>query len=242
MKKIILSVLIIATHIVISRAHQDPFILITSLYNETEEERIREYIVCMENNLAHPLIETIHVLYDTSKDGAGNTILLEYLRNQPIVLHYIASRPTYHQCFELVNESYPNRRIIISNADIYYNATLSLLDNYDLTNKFLALTRWNVEKDGSLKIYMWPNEQPAIGSQDTWIFKAPIRSFEDKTVPIGVPHCDIRIAYQANQSGLMVLNPCLSIQCCHVHLSGIRNYVGLPRPKETMMTPWCTLE
>ena len=220
---------------------RDKFVLITSLYNETEEVRIAEYIVCMEKNLAHAGIGTIHVFYDTSKDDKEKNILLDYLRAQPVVIHYIAGRPTYHDCFELANLLHPDQPIIIGNADVYYNETLSLLDTYNLTDKFLALTRWNVQEDGSLKIYMWPHEKPAIGSQDTWIFKTPIAPFQDKTILIGVPHCDARIAYQANQSGLKVLNPCLSLQCCHVHLSGIRHYMSLPRPKEMMTVPWCSL-
>ena len=239
MKKLFLLCLLISS-IFFAHVQADKFVLITSLYNEKEEARIAEYVVCMERNLAHSGIDTIHVLYDVSKDD-DNNILLTYLRAQNVIIHYISGRPTYHECFELANAIHPDRNIIISNADIYYNETLHLLDTYDLTNKFLALTRWNVQEDGSIKIYKWPNDKDAIGSQDTWIFKTPIRPFKDTTISIGVPHCDARIAYQAKQSGLKVLNPCLSIQCCHVHLSGIRHWTALPRPKEMMVVPWCSL-
>jgi len=47
---------------------KSPFILITTLYNETNHERVKEYITCLEKNLRHPLIDKIHVLYDTTKD------------------------------------------------------------------------------------------------------------------------------------------------------------------------------
>lgn len=241
MKKILVLIAAMVVFVCIADASSDKFVMITSLYNEKEEARIAEYVECMEKNLAHPGIGSIYVLYDTSKDDHEKSILLDYLRAQPITIHYISGRPTYHQCFELANVLHPDQRIIISNADIYYNETLDLLDTYDLTDRFLALTRWNVQADGSLKIYMWPNNVQAIGSQDAWIFKTPIKAFEDKTIPIGVPHCDARIAYQARHSGLKVLNPCLSLQCCHVHLSGIRHWIALPRPKEMMQVPWCTL-
>ena len=36
-----------------------PFILITTLYNETNHERAKEYITCLEKNLRHPLIDKI---------------------------------------------------------------------------------------------------------------------------------------------------------------------------------------
>jgi len=241
MKRFISSMIAMISFVFLAHAQSDNFVMITSLYNEKEEARIAEYVVCMEKNLVHPLIDTIHVLYDTAKDDSEESILLDYLRSKKVIIHYIQGRPTYHECFELANTLHPGRRIIIGNADIYYNETLGLLDTYDLADKFLALTRWNVQEDGSIKIYMWPNNKEAIGSQDVWIFKTPIKPFKDQSVTIGVPHCDARIAYQAKQSGLTVLNPCLSIQACHVHLSGIRHYVALPRPKEMMWVPWSTL-
>lgn len=234
MKKVVL--LYVLSFVFLVHTQSDNFILITSLYNEKNEARIAEYITCMEKNLAHPLIDTIHVLYDFSNDTEENSVL-NFLLSKPVTIHYIYGRSTYDQCFELVNLLHPDRRIIISNADIYFNKTLNLLDSYDLRGKFLALTRWDIQTDGSLKIFTWPGDQPHSGSQDTWIFRAPIRSFEDKTIAIGVPHCDIRLSYQANKSGLIVRNPCLSIQCCHLHLSGIRNYVWLNAPQEIMMVP-----
>lgn len=245
MKKTVTSLLALLFISVLSfsvRAQSDGFVIITSLYNEKEEARVAEYVACMEKNVAHPLIDTIHVLYDTSKDDNEISLIHNYLLSKPVVIHYIQARPTYHQCFELANDLHPDRRAMIANADIYFNETLYMLDGYDLTDKFLALTRWNVQEDGSIKIYMWPNDMEAIGSQDVWIFKTSIKPFKDKSVVIGVPHCDGRIAFQAYESGLKVLNPCLSLQCCHVHLSGIRHYTGLPRPREMMFVPWCSLD
>ncbi len=208
------------------------FTLITSLYNESEQERIDEYIVCLEKNLAHPLIETIEVFYDTAKDDpvADKNQILQYLKSKNVIIHYITKRPTYQDCFDRANSTYTGKKIIIANADIYFNETLDLLETYDFTNKFLALTRWNLLPDNTLEIYMWPNNKPAIGSQDAWFFTAPLRTFEDAVISIGVPHCDGRLAYEAKKVGLQVLNPCLTIQCCHVHASGIRNWHAAPYP------------
>ncbi|HRN78489.1 MAG TPA: hypothetical protein PLU71_04570 [Candidatus Dependentiae bacterium] len=239
MKKFL--VLLLCAGVSVSYALHDGFVLITTLYNEQDSNRAAEFITCLEKNLSHPGIDTIHVLYDTTKDTDSNYIH-DILCEKTVNISYCIARPTYGACFELANQLYAGRRIIIANADIYFNATLFVLDHFDLTNKFLALTRWNVQKDGSIKPYIWPNGQPAIASQDAWVFRAPLVPFIDDAIFIGTHHCDGRIAYEAQRVGLDVLNPCLTIQCCHLHLSEVRNYEWLPYPHgHAVKLPWVEL-
>jgi hypothetical protein len=208
----------------------EKFKLITTLYNETNPIRAQEYIACLEKNLQHQDIDDICVLYDTSKDSQNSTdnYVYTFSKNNRIKIVTIHDRPTYGYCFDIANTLFPNSNIILSNADIYFNQTLSLLNNYNLANKFLVLTRWNITPAG-LKIFkqycrgefqqLWSEL-----SQDVWIFQTPIKHFPKDDFKLGTMQCDSFIAYQATISGLTVLNPCLSIQCCHLHLSGIRNY------------------
>lgn len=229
-----------------SNAESEKFNLITVLYNETNEERIAEYLTCLEKNLVHDRIDKIHIIYDTSKDNE-ETMLLDYIKNKELPITYINGRASYAFCFDLANKLYPNSRIILSNADIYFNETLYLLDDYDLTNKFLALTRWTVLKNGLLEIFKQYNQsgnfskEGSESSQDVWIFSTPIKDFHENTIQIGTMGCDTTITYYAHASGLNVINPCLSIQCCHLHLSETRNYNIKDRPyaKEPKLTaPW----
>ena len=243
------------TTIIAHGENNNKFILITGLYNESEKERIREYITCMEHNLRHPSIEKVHVIYDTTGDDDKN-VILSYLRNKmeenkKLDVVYTHGRQTYGQCFEVANTLYPNRKIILSNSDIYFNETLELLNNYELTDKFLALTRCNVKEDGSIELFKQYDYQgkfsryASLRSQDVWIFKTPLRKFENDTIQIGVMMCDCVIAYQAMKAGLIVLNPCITIRCCHLHLSEIRNYDienQLPVPKDYKPAPWSRLE
>jgi len=205
------------------------FVFITTLYNEKSDMRLAEYIECIERNLAHPLIERIHVLYDTAKDDHESK-MLRYLQSRPITLSYITGRPTYGMCFDLANTKYPHKKIILSNADIYFNHTLSSLSNYDLTNTFIGLTRWNVRKDGSLRMFkQYTNDGRFLPvtsamSQDVWIFKTPLAHFENDAIELGTMTCDSLIAFQAYKAQLKVLNPCHSVQAIHLHMSNIRNY------------------
>ncbi len=117
----------------------------------------------------------------------------------------------------MANDYCPDSNVIICNADIYFNKTLSLLNAYNLTDKFLALTRWDIQKNGRLQLVRNPY------SQDAWIFQTPIRHINSEDIPLGTWWCDSKISLRAYQSGLKIINPCLSIQCLHLHLSGIRS-------------------
>jgi len=202
-----------------NQSDPEKLILVTVLYNEANKDRCNEYLKCMMYNLNHAMISKIHVVYDTSKDNQTTKHpILDYLIKNNVEIDYVSGRPTYGYCFSLANKLYPHRKIIVSNADIYFNETLFLLKSYDLTNKFLALTRWQENADKSLKFYnsRW--------SQDTWIFRTPIKKINVDNIKIGVPACEHNLVNAVRKAGLTVINPCLSIQCCHVHRTGLRHY------------------
>jgi GT2 family glycosyltransferase/ubiquinone/menaquinone biosynthesis C-methylase UbiE len=128
------------------------FNLITTLYNEENEARAKEYISCLENNLNNPLINEIHIFYDASKDSSNNKIL-EFIKNKKIKIAFIKSRPTYRELFEYANKIFPNSKVIIANGDIFFNKTIGLLKDIELKNTMLALTRWNVLENGELEFF-----------------------------------------------------------------------------------------
>ena len=204
------------------------FVLITSLYNEKIQKRLKEYIYCLEKNCAHGLIDEVHVIYDTSKDTPSKNKLLTYLKDKDLKIKYIKGRPSYGFCFDLANTLYPDRGIILSNADIYFDETLHTLEGYDLTNKFLALTRW--EKDKNLTLNPYQKSKKGVVyhkncSQDSWIFTTPIKMFPRYcSISLGTPGCDNSLAYVVWKKGLHIINPCLTIKCHHKHDSGIKHY------------------
>lgn len=196
------------------------FKLLTTLYNEKNEKRRLEFITCIETNLKNTSIDTIHVIYDTAKDDVHGSLLLDYLKTKNVKISYMPGRPSYGDFFAIANNVYPNCKVMVSNADIFFNETLALLESYDLRDKFLALTRWTVRSDGTLV-----ECSPRGSCQDTWFFQTPLRTFENSSIKIGTWGCEHAIAYQAQKSGLTLFNPSRSIQCCHLHLSDIHNSI-----------------
>ncbi len=193
--------------------------LITVLDNETNEKRMSDYLTCLERNLTHPSIDKVHILYNMHKDDGENR-LLQQLSYYDVPIIYVDDTPTFGYCFRLANRLYSNRKIIISIGDIYFNRTLKLLAPYNLRNSFCALTRWNATKSGRLhQHYAVRNGRyvPNFRSQDTWIFQTPLPQFEHTRIKIGAQSADGQIAYQAKKSGLRVVNPCMTIQCCRLH-------------------------
>ena len=203
------------------KQQKQKFVLITVLDNETNVQRMAEYIKCLERNLIHPSIEQVHVLYDVSKDDGVNR-LWHYIISQQIPITYIEGKPTYGYCFRLANRLYPNRKIILSNSDMYFNRTLKLLEPYNIRNIFLVLTRWNATRRGKLyPFYLVRNGRyaPNAWSQDVWLFHTPLRKFKHDKIRLGSVHAAGRIAYHAKECGLRVFNPCMSIQSCRLQVS-----------------------
>jgi len=224
----------------VSESVNQSFHLITSLYNEKNIERCKEYIICLEKNLAHPLIATIDVFYDTSNDD-DTTILLQYLKQQPITIHYVSDRPSYADCFKLAAEHYFEKPIIIANADIFFNTSLSALQSFDLSNTFIALTRWNVQPDKkTIKPHVKNGKIPITCSQDAWIFLSPC-AIPAESIQIGRQHCDGQIAYAAYHAGYKVINPCITVHACHLHLTDIRHWQLEGEWENARVVKWCSL-
>jgi FkbM family methyltransferase len=198
-------------------------ILITSTYLETNPSRQDEYLRCLQRNLENEYLDEIHLFLE------DQSCTEEWITKSPLFasskLHLIPwkGRSRYSDLIDYANLHLPNgAKAIISNADIYFDQTLMLLEDYDLTAKLLCLSRWNVEADGSSTFFEHP------GSQDAWIFQTPLRKlFCD--FPMGVPGCDNRLAWEAEQAGLTISNPSRSIHIHHLHLSQVHHYTERQR-------------
>jgi hypothetical protein len=191
-------------------------ILLTSLYHEADANRRGELLDCLRRNLAAAELDEIHVFLE---DGAIAAELKSHAEFNCAKIRLVQQqqRVTYRKLFDYANSYLTGQRVIVANADIFFDETLALLDGHDLAGELLCLSRWDVQADGSATLFEHP------GSQDAWIFRAPIRPFACDFY-LGLLGCDNRLAWEAQQSGLKLSNPARSIRANHLHLSQVRHY------------------
>lgn len=190
-------------------------ILLIEYYKSDNPVRDSEYLYCIEQNINNKFIEKIIVFI--------SDVAILNISHSKLETINMTERPTYQYLFEYANENFPNKTIIISNTDIFFDETLDIIKKYDMTNMFLALTRWDYVPTGrenqfTLKFFN------VDMSQDSWIFKTPIKMKEVVNFTCGVLGCDNRIARIAYDSDYDVRNPALQIKITHIHNSGHRTY------------------
>lgn len=188
--------------------HRD-FILYTPYYISPHAERNEENLYCLRKNLENPLISMV-VLINEEKALPFEHPKLTHIQSAP--------RPTFAQIFaETAKQKQDNIIRILANSDIYFDATLEKAKNIQ-KNEIYALTRWDLQPDGTKKFFL------KYHSQDAWIFTSNIDS-SIGDFPMGQPGCDNRLVYQFKDNGFKVKNPSFSIHITHVHASGFRPYM-----------------
>jgi hypothetical protein len=209
-------------------------ILITSFYIPNNELREKEINLCLQKNYENPLITKIYLLnneiYEFPKKLSLNENENENEKNNKIQQIIINSFPNYKLRFDdainFINncEECKNRYCILSNSDIYFDETLEKINNTTITNNVFALLRYDQNVDNSLFLYS-ENNRPRINSQDSWIFKSPLKIDINRIdFEFGVLGCDNAFANVIYTSGIYISNPCYDIKTIHVHSSNFRTY------------------
>lgn len=177
-------------------------LLCTSYYDTGNEIRQEELDTCREKNILNPHITKILNLGPQHID-------------HPKVINIHYERPTYENFLtEAAKLKYDYT--IIANTDIYFDQTINWIKQIDLKNGMVALSRWDVNTEGTPKLfaYEW--------SQDVWIFK-DLPSGIGKYA-LGFPGCDNKFAYEVDSLGMKIYNPAMDIKTYHLHNSNVRNY------------------
>lgn len=185
--------------------------LIVQYFKCGNEARQKEIDTCLVNNLSNGLISRIHLLTEQLFDVS------RFPHHEKIMQTVIGERLTYEAAFRHANQHSDNQIWILSNADIYFDESLACLVDAKLDGVVFALTRHDVQEDGTSRIVI-----PAFahGCQDAWIFKTPFSL--DKIFAkfyLGIPGCDGRIAYEFIQAGYKVINPSKKIIMHHLDLA-----------------------
>jgi hypothetical protein len=186
--------------------------LLINLYPMDAGERLDEIALCLNKNIANPLISEVVVL----DEGFPKPELLEA---PDVSVIRIDRRPDFADyCTHLSPDGFN----LLSNNDIWFDDSLGKINwlgigPYDL----LCLTRR--EADGSLY-------RAGKGvTQDAWIFRGRAEPLKDCTFPMGIPGCENRLAFLFFCKQYRVLNPARVIAARHEHRSQSRSYKAADR-------------
>jgi len=187
--------------------------LFSTLYAEKSNERRIELEQAAKMNVKCSYIDKIFYLCENEN--------LNFIDAEKINIIYINKRPTFKDVFLFINENTADDDInIIANTDIYFDYHLKHLEYCNLENTIIALTRWDVELDNSVKFFN------KYYSQDSWIFKGKMNINIKADYFIGQYGCDNKLAYEFAKTGYNIINPSYSIKTYHLHNSGVRSYLN----------------
>jgi hypothetical protein len=193
--------------------------LFTQYFVHPNKKRAKEIRECLVKNCACSEISRIVLFNEMDLSGEWATIPGSEKIQQVVT----GSRLTYDVFLNYVSQNVPaNVFAILANADIYMDSSLVNLWKIDMTDRMLALLRWDV-RSGESALF-----GPRPDSQDSWIMLSDsIRRVWDPVVfgfPLGKLGCDNAFAAHMLRNRFVLSNPALTIQTHHLHESGIRNY------------------
>jgi hypothetical protein len=179
----------------------------TSYFNAPNERRASELKKAILANCESRLFRKVYVIHDAKCRKDIEHPLLQWV--------YLEWRPHYDDFFRLVNYMTDSETInAIGNTDIVFDPSIYFLENIDLTDTIVELSRY--EPDGRIKNY----------GEDIWIWKGKIKPNVWANLPLGELGCDYRITYELRKAGYKVVNPSLDVTTWHVHESNIRYYAN----------------
>jgi len=192
-------------------------ILIQEYFLSKNLERKKEIDEVLKENVSNENINKIYLLNENYE-----TLPISSSKIEQIIT---GKRLTFKKAFEFAN-NFPGEIIIICNNDISFtiperdnnNSFKKIKEILEDQNKIITLSRYEII-NGSLD----PNTVHD-NSQDTWIFRTPIKIPKDSNFFFGTLGCDCRIAKTLSDEGYTLVNPMGSIISIHHHKSGSRTY------------------
>ena len=197
-------------------------ILTIPFYTPENKQRHEELVSVLNSNIKKKFIKKIILLID------DDTFKNQNLISPKITIVRLNRRPTFK---DWIRESkkliFDDEYFVIANADIEFRNDFEELISHELKNEksFLLLSRYDLIGDKDLRLV-----KNAYYTQDTWCLRSnDLKNIEEShlsalNIPLGIPRCDGKIAYEFWLRNWQLINPCIRIVTKHYHKSGIRNY------------------
>ena len=202
-------------------------VLITQYYNAKDENRFKENLVCLINNIVNENISKVCLLNEEEYDLSFVFNKIGDSYRKKVKQTVIEARMTFLDAFNYANTFLKNKIVIIANLDMFFNDTINQCKSFDFDNLFISLSRYDLHDDfdfqGSNTIHKFSHQgglgNPVIDSADSWIFQAPIKTCPESKIMLGSAGCDTILNYLYKYTlKYNVINPVNSIVSIHYHL------------------------
>ncbi len=201
------------------------FVLLTGHFNCKDIKRTREIKQCI---LANSLIFKHIVVLFENWELVKNDPEYKYIVNTPnISIVKVNERQNYKTYFDWAYKNAKNKNVVIANSDILFDYTLNRINEFDMTNTLVALTRWQQLDKDNWSIYTLPiqGNLELNWSYDTYIFNPSLCNIDtnDINISIGVAGCDTYLVKKLSCQGVTIKNPVYDIRTYHVDYRDLEN-------------------
>lgn len=204
--------------------------LFTQFYRSENADRTLEILSCLQKNAENNLISQIFVLCQIQEVSfLLNDFSTPSIREKICPIS-IEERMSFADAITISIMGDNDDIVVIANSDIYFDETLSQVYSIG-DNDCYALSRIDIVKGNQIPYFR-------SDSQDVWIYrltdenwnKLAMCSSEVEKNYLGIAGCDNAIAhFFSSVVRFNVTNPCLSINCFHLHESNFRTYINLEK-------------
>lgn len=177
--------------------------LLVGVYIDSVKGRTEELLESFRCNLANDEIDEVHAFIE---DEEVSTSFDELIRHPKVLVVRRGRRTLFSEYFEYANQNLSGKVAVIANSDIHFDGTIGLLRKIGLEGILVCLAKY----EGNPPILWDP-----YSSQDAWGFIPPV-NIPNLDFTTGCPGSDNALAYAARNSGMQVINPCLSINAYHL--------------------------
>jgi hypothetical protein len=169
--------------------------LITQFFIPTgaDADKVRRAVQdALSRNLMNDAISEIYLINEVEYDFSS-------LQNYEKITQFVSgSRLSFADAFRIANERLSGRRVVLANADIYFDESLRQVQHSSkmTPSTVLALSKW-ISEGSSITLPI------RADSQDAWVFQTPVSEsvIAQSNFFLGLPKCDNRLAKVFGDSG-----------------------------------------
>lgn len=230
--------------------------LIIQYYDEKNENRKKELVRSIKNNINNKILNKIFLYVEYSNSSRTiDEMMSDFgdIDKSRIEIIPTTRRLTYLEAIVKAKQDKDDKAVyILCNNDCYFDATVGLLKkiNFQNGNLICCMTRKDLTRAGEVVDAIEPGVSSDgyilerelaikrsdcklldLSSQDAWAFTNKLKVDFDATTEIGTFNCEYMFTSQAHLSGKILRSIGEYVKCIHIHNTNLRKEYALNNEK-----------